>query len=133
MVKAQFGALPVKIDWQMSSTRLNFDSLLITLISPALGLDVVYSGPLIAELNYLDGEQGRSRLVSLVADATVADSSTANRSDWQLQLKLPKVISVKNTSHLIVYFAIPPGAKGVTDKTVNVTNWRVKYGVNGNY
>lgn len=132
-IKAQFGALPVKLNWQIASARLNFDSLLITLISPALGLDVIYTGPLMAELVYVDGENGRSRLVNFVAQSTVADNSGTNRSDWQLQLTLPKSITVKNASYLTVYFALPPGAKAVTEKTVTASNWRVKYGFNGNY
>lgn len=132
-VKTSYGALPVKFDWRMASARLRFNGLLVVFTGPSLGLNVDYNGPLIAELNYVDGELERSRFVSFVAQAVVSDHTGADRTDWQLQLNLPKTISVKNTSHLIVYLAFPPGSVAVTDKSSPASKWRVKYGLDGNF
>lgn len=132
-VKTSFGALPVKFNWRMASARLRFNSILVVFTGPSLGLNVDYNGPLIAELNYVDGEQEKSRLVSLVAQTVVSDHTGADRSDWQLQLVLPKTIGIKNASYLTVYLAFPPGSVAVTDKSSAASKWRVKYGLDGNY
>lgn len=132
-VKTSFGALPVKFNWRMSSARLRFNSVLVVFTGPSIGLNVDYNGPLIAELNYVDGEQERSRFASFVAQVVVSDHTGADRTDWQLRLDLPKTINVKNTSYLTVYLAFPPGSIAVTDKSSTASKWRVKYGLDGNF
>lgn len=131
--KATLGALPVKLSWQMASVRLHFDSLMAVFVGPALGLDVTYTGPLLAEMVYVDKELRRDRRVSFAAQVSMSDSPSANRSDWQFRVELPKDIFIRNTSYLTVYLALPPSAKLPTDKTVTSTEWRIRYGLNGNY